>query len=79
MAYEEVLTVHEGRINLLVCHAGNRHPWDETPAETKTSSFDLRVDYVLPSRYGLLLAASYSAVVNILMHFNFEQILLFTA
>ncbi|WIA11987.1 hypothetical protein OEZ85_012068 [Tetradesmus obliquus] len=30
--------------------AGNRHPWDETPAETKTSSFDLRVDYVLPSR-----------------------------
>lgn len=29
--------------------AGNK-PGDSTPPETKTSSFDLRVDYVLPSR-----------------------------
>lgn len=30
--------------------AGNKHASDRTPPETKTSSFDLRVDYVLPSR-----------------------------
>lgn len=30
--------------------AGNKHRGDRTPPETKTSSFDLRVDYVLPSR-----------------------------
>ena len=31
---------------------GNRKPADVTPPETKTSDFDLRVDSVLPSRYG---------------------------
>eukprot|EP00775_Hariotina_reticulata_P012942 gene12942-13070_t len=30
--------------------AGNRRQTDKTPPETKTSSFDLRVDYILPSR-----------------------------
>jgi hypothetical protein len=30
--------------------AGNKRPTDITPPEAKTSSFNLRVDYILPSR-----------------------------